>query len=140
MRELQQTGVYAKTECISALDTSEGDTEKAILALEKMAMRPMLQRVLNSCLPDHATENEVFMALTRQINTESQQEKANFEAIVTDKRQNLDVSNYIYPWLKFMSRSKKAKFCKHNLSFITYLRLKPSLPFVWTPLYTFGLE
>ena len=96
MRELQQTGVYAKTDCITALDTSDGDTEKAVLALEKMAMRPMLQRVLNSCLPDHATQEEVFMALTRQTNTESQQEKANFEAIVTDKGQNLDVSIYIH--------------------------------------------
>ena len=92
VRELQQAGVYAKTDCISALDSSEGDTVKAILALEKMAMQPMLQRVLNSCLPDHATENDVFMALTRQIDTVSQQEKNNFEAIVTDKSQNQDVS------------------------------------------------
>lgn len=94
MKELQQAGVYAKTDCISALDSSEGETEKAILALEKMAMRPMLQRVLNSCLPDHATQEDVVMALTRQTNTETPQDKANFEAIVTDKNQNLDVSLY----------------------------------------------
>ena len=55
-------------------------------------MQPMLQRVLNSCLPDHATQEEIFMALTRQANTQSPQDKANFEAIVKDKGQNLDVS------------------------------------------------
>lgn len=92
MKELQQAGVYAKTDCISALDTSEGDTEKAILALEKMTMGPILQRVLNSCLPDSASEDEVFCLLTRQTEAQSPQDKANFEAIVKDKDQNLDVS------------------------------------------------
>ena len=95
MKELQQAGVYAKTDCISALDSAEGDSEKAILSLEKMAMRPMLQRVLNSCLPDHATQDEVFRVLTRQVDTQNQQDKANFEAIVKDKAQNLDVSTSI---------------------------------------------
>lgn len=90
VKELQQAGVYAKTDCISALDSAEGDSEKAILSLEKMAMRPMLQRVLNSCLPDHATQDEVFRVLTRQVDTQNQQDKANFEAIVKDKAQNLD--------------------------------------------------
>lgn len=92
MKELQQAGVYAKTDCVTALDNSEGDTEKAILALEKMAMQPMLQRVLNSCLPDSATQQEVLMALTRQANTQTNQERANFEAIVKDMGQDMDVS------------------------------------------------
>lgn len=87
MKELQQAGVYAKTDCVTALDNSEGDTEKAILTLEKMAMRPMLQRILNSCLPDNATQGEVFMA-----NNQTDQEKANFEAIVKDAHQDRDVS------------------------------------------------
>lgn len=91
MKDLQQAGVYAKTDCINALDTSVGDTEKAILALEKMAMRPILQRVLNSCLPDNATQDEVIMALTRQTNTQTPQDRANFEAIVKDLGQNMDV-------------------------------------------------
>ena len=81
-----------KTDCISALDTSEGDSEKAILTLEKMTMRPILQRVLNSCLPDSASQDEVFLLLTRQTESQSAQDKANFEAIVKDKDQNLDVS------------------------------------------------
>ena len=92
MKELQQAGVYAKTDCITALDSSEGDTEKAILALEKMAMRPMLQRILNSCLPDSATQDEIVMALTRQTNNQTDQEKANFDAIVKDACQDKDVS------------------------------------------------
>ena len=92
MKDLQQAGVYAKTDCVTALDNSEGDTEKAILALEKMAMRPILQRILNSCLPDNATQDEVFIALTRQTNNQTDQEKANFEAIVKDERQDMDVS------------------------------------------------
>lgn len=93
MKDLQHAGVYAKTDCINALDTSEGDTEKAILTLEKMAMRPMLQRVLNSCLPDSATQEEVFMALTRQSDSQTPQDRFNFEAIVKDMRQDRDVSN-----------------------------------------------
>ena len=92
VKELQQAGVYAKTDCVAALDNSDGDTEKAILVLEKMAMQPMLQRILNSCLPDSATQNEILMALTRQVNNETDQEKANFEAIVKDARQDMDVS------------------------------------------------
>lgn len=92
MKELHQAGVYAKTDCINALDSSEGDTEKAILALEKMAMKPMLQRVLNSCLPDTATQDEIFMALTGQSNTQTPQDRTNFEAIVKDLGQNRDVS------------------------------------------------
>ena len=55
-------------------------------------MRPMLQRILNSCLPDTATPDEIYMALTRQTNNETDQEKANFEAIVKDARQDMDVS------------------------------------------------
>lgn len=90
VKELQQAGVYAKTDCITALDNSEGDAEKAILTLEKMAMRPMLQRILNSCLPDSATQDEIVMALTRQTNNETDQEKANFEAIVRDAGQDMD--------------------------------------------------
>lgn len=86
MKELQQAGVYAKTDCVTALDNSEGDTEKAILTLEKMAMQPMLQRILNSCLPDNATQDEVFMV------NQTDQEKANFEAIVKDAHQDRDVS------------------------------------------------
>lgn len=92
MKELQKAGVYAKTDCILALDGSKGDTEKAINSLERTAMRPMLQRVLNSCLPNHATQDDVFQVLARQIDTQSPQDKANFEAIVKDKAQNLDVS------------------------------------------------
>ena len=92
MKELQKAGVYAKTDCISALDSSKGDTEKAINSLERMTMRPMLERVLNSCLPNHATQDDVFQVLTRQMDTQSPQDKANFEAIVKDKAQNLDVS------------------------------------------------
>lgn len=92
MKELQQAGVYAKTDCVTALDNSEGDTEKAVLALEKMAMQPLLQRILNSCLPDTATQDEIIMALTRQANNETDQEKANFEAIVKDAGQDMDVS------------------------------------------------
>ncbi|XP_074616900.1 E3 ubiquitin-protein ligase RNF31-like isoform X2 [Acropora palmata] len=90
VKELQKAGVYAKTDCILALDGSKGDTEKAINSLERMAMHPMLQRVLNSCLPNHATPDDVFQVLTRQIDTRSPQDKANFEAIVKDKAQNLD--------------------------------------------------
>ena len=52
----------------------------------------MLQRVLNSCLPDSATQQEVLMALTRQANTQTPQERANFEAIVKDIGQDMDVS------------------------------------------------
>ena len=92
MRELQLSGVYAKTDCILALDGSKGDTEKAINCLERMAMRPMLQRVLNSCLPNHANQHDVLQVITRQIDTRSPQDKVNFEAIVKDKAQNLDVS------------------------------------------------
>lgn len=92
MKDLQQAGVYAKTDCINALDTSDGDTEKAILALEKMAMQPMLQRMLDSCLPDSATQEEVFMALTRQANVQTLQDRTNFEAIVKDMGQDRDVS------------------------------------------------
>lgn len=90
VRELQQAGVYAKTDCISALDTTEGDTEKAILELEKMALQPMLQRILNSCLPDTATHDDVFRALARQVDNDSPQDRANFKAIVTDRGQDRD--------------------------------------------------
>ena len=72
-------------------------------------MRPMLQRVLNSCLPDHASQGEVIMALTRQTNTQSPQDKANFEAIVKDKGQNLDVSTVELPLAD--SSHKQTKVC-----------------------------
>ncbi|KAJ7385037.1 CD40 signaling pathway [Desmophyllum pertusum] len=101
VKDLQQAGVYAKTDCINALDTSVGDTEKAILALEKMAMRPILQRVLNSCLPDNATQDEVIMALTRQTNTQTPQDRANFEAIVKDLGQ-IWIDAFEQFWLRKM--------------------------------------
>ena len=55
-------------------------------------MRPMLQRVLNSCLPDSATHDDVFRALTGQVDNQSPQDRANFEAIVKDRGQDMDVS------------------------------------------------
>lgn len=52
----------------------------------------MLQRILNSCLPDTATQDDIFRALTRQTDNQSPQDKTNFEAIVKDGGQDRDVS------------------------------------------------
>lgn len=57
-----------------------------------MALQPMLQRILNSCLPDTATQEDIFRALIRQTDNQSPQDRANFEAIVKDGGQDRDVS------------------------------------------------
>ena len=65
-----------------------------------MSMGPLLRRVLDSCLPDHATQEEIAMALMRQTDHLSHHDKANFEAIVKDKNQNMDV-RIAFIWFLF---------------------------------------
>lgn len=57
-----------------------------------MALQPMLQRILNSCLPETATQEDIIRALTRQTDNQSPQDRANFETIVKDGGQDRDVS------------------------------------------------
>lgn len=57
-----------------------------------MALQPMLQRILNSCLPETATQEDIIRALTRQTDNQSPQDRANFEAIVKDRGQDRNVS------------------------------------------------
>ena len=65
-------------------------------------MGPLLRRVIDSCLPDHATQEDIAMALTRQTDHLSHHDKANFEAIVKDKNQNMDV-RIAFIWFLFQS-------------------------------------
>ena len=94
LTEISQTGVYPRTKCLDALDKHDGNVKKALNELEREAMAPLLQRVLDSCLPDDALD-EPFLEQSRMLNTQTSQEKATFEATVSDRQQNVDVSTVL---------------------------------------------
>ena len=83
--------MFSKTDCLTALDNT-GNFENALFELEKMSLEPMLQRLLDSCLPDSTTEEQVLKVLTRQLNTQTPEDIEIFKTVVSDKEQDIDVS------------------------------------------------
>ena len=94
-----ESGIYARTDIIKALDDNDGDVTEAIQQLQRMTFEPMLQRIKDSCIPDDdAVDNRQYMA--RQTSTTQDDEI--FEAIVSNKDIDMDVSYlYIYIFSNF---------------------------------------
>ena len=92
LSEISQNGVYPRTECIDVLDSNDGDVPKALIALEKKSMQPMLQRVLDSCLPDDSPDEQVVFG-SHILGHHAPQDTGMFDAAVRDSGQNIDVSS-----------------------------------------------
>ncbi|XP_031570397.1 E3 ubiquitin-protein ligase RNF31-like [Actinia tenebrosa] len=91
LQEVMNSGFYPRIECVSALDSNDGDVSKSIQDLQVMSFQPMLQRIWDTCLADDADGNEEWYLRRnpdRQLSTSHDDEL--FEAMVSNKELDRD--------------------------------------------------
>lgn len=86
-----KSGIYVRTDVIKALDINDGDVEFAIQHLQRMTFEPMLQRIKDTCCTIDTVDNRGQPQVARQTS----QDDEIFEAIVSNKEVDMDVSTWI---------------------------------------------